>query len=94
MVKSVKLQFRQCHSNKYTGLFLHLSPSHGSLEVDIYGFCLNLNRSVFLGCAGSHIHVNMNMKMAGWLSDRGFMTLCGRVCVYLLSDQHFGACFI
>lgn len=25
VVKSVKLQFRQCHSNKYTGLFLSLS---------------------------------------------------------------------
>ncbi len=90
VVKSVKLQFRQCHSNKYTGLFLS-PPSPGSAEVGIYGFCLNLNRSVFLGCAGSHIHVNMNMKMTGWLSDMGYLfnnlrsctcvIIC--VCVYL-----------
>lgn len=86
VVKSVKLQFRQCHSNKYTGLFLCLSPSPCSPEVGIYGFCLNFNRSVFLGCAGSHIHVNMNMKITGWLSDMGCVTMRGWVCVNLFNN--------
>lgn len=80
VVKSVKLQFRQCHSNKYTGLVLSLSPFPGSPEVGIYGFCLNLNRSVFLECAGSHIHVNMNMKMTGWFSDTECKTVRDCVC--------------
>lgn len=30
---------------------------------------MNLNGSVFLEQPGSHIHVNMNMKMTGCLSD-------------------------
>lgn len=46
VVKSVKLQFRQCHSNKYTGLFLQPPLFFGSLEVAIYRFPMNLNRSV------------------------------------------------
>lgn len=78
VVKSVKLQFRQCHSNKYTGLSHPPPPFFPGfpVAVAIYGFCLNLNRSVFLGCAGSHIHVNMNMKMTGWLSVAGCATMC------------------
>lgn len=45
-----------------------LSPPPGSPKVAIYGFCMNINRSAFVGYAVSHIHVNMNMKMTGWLS--------------------------
>ncbi len=93
VVKSVKLQFRQCHSNKYTGLFSPPSPPFpGSPEVGIYGFCLNLNRSVFLGCTGSHIHVNMNMKMTGWLSDTGSVTMRDWTCVNLSNNLHVGKC--
>lgn len=92
VVKSVKLQFRQCHSNKYTGLFLSSSSSSGSLEVGIHGFCLNLNRFVFLGRAGSHIHVNMNMKMTGWLCDTGCVTMRGWVCVNLFNNLPAGTC--
>lgn len=90
VVKSVKLQFRQCHSNKYTGLFLSLSPSFGSPEVRIHRFCLNLNRSVFLGCACSHIHVNMNMKMSGWLSDMGCVTMRGMLCLIFFHNLPVG----
>lgn len=85
VVKSVKLQFRQCHSNKYTGLFLpslRLSWLSGGGYLRIP----NLNRSVFLGCADSHIHVNMNMKMTGWLSDMGCVAMCSRMCVNLSSN--------
>lgn len=69
-------------------------PSPGSPEVGIYGFCLNLNRSVFLGCAGSHIHVNMNMKMTGWLSDMGCVTMRGWVCVNLFNNLRVCTCAI
>lgn len=58
----------------------------GVSKVGIYRFCLNLNRSAFLGCAGSHIHVNMNMKMTRWLSDMGCMTTCGWVCANLFNN--------
>lgn len=83
MVKSVKLQFRQCHSNKYTGLFLCLSPPVGRLSGGgIYEFSGNFNRSVLLGCAGSHIHVNMNMKMTGCLSDMGCKIMCSGLWIF------------
>lgn len=94
MVKSVKLQFRQCHSNKYTGLFLCISsgPPPDSLKVGIYRFSVNLNISVHLVHAGSHIHVNMNMKMSRWLSDTRLpyvvmcvnpssISVCGGTCM-------------
>lgn len=71
-----------------------LSSFPSSSDVDIYGFCLNLNRSVFVGCAGSHIHVNMNMKMTGWLSDTECTTTRDWVCVNLFNNRCLGRCLI
>lgn len=53
-----------------------LSPPPCSPKVAIYGFCMNFNRSAFVGYAVSHIHVNMNMKMTGWLSHNAHACAC------------------
>lgn len=65
-----------------------LSPPPSSPKVAIYGFCMNFNRPAFVGYALSHIHVNMKMKMTGWLSHN----VCARAsaCVRFRLSVHTG----